>query len=54
MRQYLSFDYLIVNDVFERALHELESIILAARLTVAQQSERQYALLMQLLNGTPE
>ncbi|MEY4516097.1 MAG: hypothetical protein RL180_443 [Pseudomonadota bacterium] len=54
MRQYVSFDYLIVNDVFERALHELESIIVTSRLTVAQQSERQQALLMQLLNGRSE
>ena len=53
MRQYVSFDYLIVNDVFERALHELEAIIVAARLTVTQQSFRQHTLLMQLLNSGP-
>lgn len=50
MRQYVSFDYLIVNDVFEDALHELEAIIIANRLQLSQQTHRQAALLEQLFN----
>lgn len=51
MRQHVSFDYLIVNDVFEDALTDLQSIIRAARLTEPQQVVRQQDLLMGLLNG---
>jgi guanylate kinase len=51
MRQYVNFDYLIVNDVFEDALHELEAIIIANRLRLSQQTRRQAALLEQLFNA---
>lgn len=50
MRQHLSFDYLIVNDVFNDALADLQSIVRAARLTEPQQVVRQQNLLIGLLN----
>ena len=50
MRQHVSFDYLIVNDVFNDALLDLQSIVRAARLTEPQQVVRQQDLLIGLLN----
>ena len=50
MRQHVSFDYLIVNDVFDEALIDLQSIIRANRLTQTQQAVKQQKLLMGLLN----
>lgn len=50
MRQHVSFDYLIVNDVFDDALLDLQSIIRAARLTELQQVVKQKDLLIGLLN----
>jgi len=50
IRQHVNFDYLVVNDVFEEALTDLQSIIRAARLTEIQQSTKQQNLLMGLLN----
>lgn len=50
MRQHVSFDYLIVNDMFDHALIDLQSIVRAARLTEQQQVVRQQDLLMGLLN----
>lgn len=50
MRQHVSFDYLIVNDMFDHALIDLQSIVRAARLTEQQQVVRQQNLLMGLLN----
>ena len=44
-----SFDYLIVNDVFDVALEQLLSIVSAARLSTTQQSRRHAALLDELL-----
>ena len=52
MQQYINFDYLVINDVFDRALHDIESIIHSCRLTVAQQAKRQQHLITALL--TPE
>jgi guanylate kinase len=49
MQQYVNFDYLIINDQFDRALHDLESIIHSKRLTVAQQARRHTALITQLI-----
>lgn len=49
MRQHVSFDYLIVNDVFEDALIDLKAIIRAARLTELQQGVKQQDLLIGLL-----
>lgn len=49
MQQYVNFDYVIINDSFDRALHELEAIITANRLRLTQQSQRHGALIAQLL-----
>ncbi len=52
MQQYVHFDYLIINDVFDRALHDIETIIHSCRLTVAQQAKRHQPLIEALL--TPD
>lgn len=52
MQQYVHFDYLIINDVFDRALHDIEAIIHSCRLTVAQQAKRHQPLIEALL--TPD
>ena len=31
IREYKNYDYVIVNDVFEKALDELRAVVLAAR-----------------------
>ena len=49
MSHYHEFDYLVVNDVFEDALTELTSIILANRLTLAAQRVKLKGLLTSLL-----
>lgn len=49
MQQYVNFDYLIINDQFDHALHDLETIINANRLTVKQQAKRHSALITSLL-----
>jgi guanylate kinase len=49
MRHYAEFDYLIVNDDFNQALHELQTIVLASRLRQAAQAARHRELLRQLL-----
>lgn len=49
MQQYVNFDYIIINDSFDRALHELESIITANRLTLSQQTNRHQTLISKLL-----
>lgn len=49
MQHYVNFDYIIINDFFERALHELEAIITAHRLTTTQQSDRHRKLIEDLL-----
>ena len=49
MQQYVNFDYIIINDSFDRALHELESVIIANRLTLTQQSNRHQDLISKLL-----
>ena len=46
---YAEYDYLIVNDDFNTALTELKSIILARRLSIAQQQDQLKALLVGLL-----
>jgi guanylate kinase len=46
---YVEFDYLIVNDDFERALMEIEAIIIAKRKTMAIQQLQQSNLLNELL-----
>jgi len=50
MRHYDEFDYLVVNDVFEQALTELKSIIIANRLTKQRQLHNLRPLLTSLLS----
>ena len=50
MQQYVNFDYIIINDSFDRALHELEAVITANRMTLTQQANRHSALIQNLLN----
>ena len=52
MQQYVNFDYIIINDDFNKALHDLESVINANRLKLSQQSERHQALIEKLI--TPQ
>lgn len=54
MQQYTNFDYLVINDVFDRALHDIESIIHACRLTVNQQAKRHQNLIAALLTPNTE
>ena len=50
MQQYVNFDYIIINDSFDRALHELEAVITANRMTLVQQANRHSELIQNLLN----
>jgi guanylate kinase len=49
MSHYVESDYLVVNDVFERALDELHAIVLAERLRTSQQEVRHVEMLKDLL-----
>jgi len=49
MRHYAEFDYLVVNDDFDQALAELQSIIISQRVLLARQQQRHQALLAGLL-----
>ena len=49
MQQYLNFDYLIINDDFNKALHDLESVIIANRLRLSQQAHRHQELIQKLI-----
>lgn len=49
MSHYTEFDYLIVNDDFDKASQELQAIVLANRLQVSKQMQKQQALLSFLL-----
>ncbi|WP_440054124.1 guanylate kinase [Pseudoalteromonas sp. T1lg65] len=46
---YNEFDYLLVNDDFDTALAELEHIVIAARLELKAQQQRQQGLIEDLL-----
>ena len=50
MSHYAEYDYLVVNDDFNMALAELQSIILANRLDIKSQQTALAPLLMGLLN----
>ncbi|GAA4999805.1 guanylate kinase [Acinetobacter puyangensis] len=54
MQQYVNFDYVIINDSFDRALHELEAIITANRLTLTQQALQHQELIYKLLTPTQD
>jgi guanylate kinase len=51
MSHYDEYDYLVINDVFERALEDLVSILRSRRLRLAQQSQGQAGLLRALLES---
>lgn len=51
MQHYVNFDYVIVNDVFDKAVSELHAIITCHRLSVSQQSQRHQALISDLLQA---
>lgn len=51
MQHYINFDYIVVNEVFDKAVSELHAIITCHRLTVAQQSQRHQALISDLLKN---
>ena len=50
MQQYINFDYLINNDDFNKALHDLEAVIIANRLVLAQQANRHQELIQKLIS----
>ena len=50
---YPEYDYLVVNDSFERALDELHSIIVAKNLQTAKQTPRLVTMLSALLASAP-
>ena len=50
MQQYVNFDYVIINDDFNKALHDLEAVIIANRLVTAQQAHRHQALIQKLIS----
>lgn len=54
MQQYSNFDYVIINDDFNKALHDLECVIIANRLVLAQQSTRHQKLIEELITPMPE
>jgi len=51
LSHYPEFDYLIVNDDFDKAARELQSIVIAHRLRIARQSQQQVKLLSFLLSS---
>lgn len=51
MSHYDEFDYLVVNDIFERALQELRAVVLARRLRMAVRKLEVRNLINSLLGG---
>ena len=49
MQQYVNFDYGIINDDFNKALHDLESVIIANRLVITQQASRHQKMISELI-----
>ena len=49
MQQYVNFDYVIINDDFNKALHDLESVIIANRLVLTQQASRHQKMISELI-----
>ena len=49
MQQFSNFDYVIINDDFNKALHYLEAVIIATRLVLSQQSIRHEKLISELI-----
>jgi len=54
MQQYSNFDYIIINDDFNKALHDLEAVIIANRLVLSQQANRHEKLIQKLLTPTEQ
>ena len=52
MTHYAEFDFLVINDDFEQAFADLQSIILASRLRRERQQRRFSSLISTLLEGT--
>ncbi|MDM1272204.1 guanylate kinase [Acinetobacter indicus] len=52
MQQYVNFDYVIINDDFNKALHDLEAVIIANRLVLSQQANRHQELIQKLVTPT--
>ena len=51
MSHYPEFDYLIVNDHFEKAAMELQAIVMAHRLRISRQSQQQRKILSIMLSS---
>ena len=49
MQQYVNFDYVIINDDFNKALHDLESVIIANRFVLSQQANRHQKMISELI-----
>ena len=54
MQQYSNFDYIIINDDFNKALHDLEAVIIANRLVLSQQAHRHEKLIQKLIMPTEQ
>ncbi|WP_180011352.1 guanylate kinase [Acinetobacter sp. YH16055] len=54
MQQYSNFDYVIINDDFNKALHDLEAVIIANRLVLPQQANRHEKLIQALITPSEE
>ena len=54
MQQYSNFDYIIINDDFNKALHDLEAVIIANRLVLSQQANRHKKLIQKLITPTEQ
>ena len=54
MQQYVNFDYVIINDDFNKALHDLEAVIIANRLVIHQQANRHEKLIQALITPSEE
>ncbi|MHC3984620.1 guanylate kinase [Acinetobacter sp. TW_SC_4] len=54
MQQYVNFDYVIINDDFNKALHDLESVIIANRLALSQQATRHEKLIQALITPSEQ
>lgn len=51
MQHYVNFDYVVINDAFDKAVSELNAIVTAHRLSIAQQSAKHEQLISGLLTG---
>lgn len=51
MSHYVEFDYLVINDQFDRALDELAAVVVSQRLRLMRQTERHGETIGRLLQG---